>query len=106
VGQYVRRRLSVGPAPVPAPPFRSINSYTHKHTHPSAHGRWSGAGRLRLRLLPQRGLQAHSYADALSVERGRESRRNPCVIFGSNQQSLAKCKMAFLAQHKDLVKNQ
>lgn len=65
------------------------------------------AGRLRAKapcseqdskLTPPRG--------PLGGVRWGEQEEPLCVIFGSSQQSLAKCKMAFLAQHKDLVKNQ
>lgn len=52
------------------------------------------------------GLHAHTSTMALSVERGGRAGGAPVCHFGSSQQSLAKCKMAFLAQHKDLVKNQ
>lgn len=103
-------RLNRGPAPLPAPPFRSINSYTHKHSHPSTHHRWSAAGRLQAeassseqRSLPTPPPWPFGWGEVGGWGGQKEP---PCVIFGSSQQSLAKCKMAFLAQHKDLVKNQ
>lgn len=64
------------------------------------------SGRLRAEAHRTR---AHTSTTALPcLEQGGLGRAGGalCVIFGSSQQSLAKCKMAFLAQHKDLVKNQ
>lgn len=57
---------------------------------------------------PRLTTQAYTSTVASSAVWGvvGEGRRSPYVIFSSSQQSLTKCKMAFLARHKDLVKNQ
>lgn len=96
MGSYVSG-LNVGP-PFPAPPFQSINSYTHKHTGPSAHCRWSVAGRLSAGApCSEQDSRLTPPAWPFWWRRGGEQEEPLCVIFSSSQQSLAKCKMAFLA---------